>query len=74
MPEQIDEAAADAAVDVEDEVGLLLGGEHLNLEGVVQHRVGGEVLEGELLEDRHSLVCASHTHTQCDEEKVGMLR
>jgi hypothetical protein len=33
--------------------------------------VGGEVLEGELLEDRHSLVCASHTQTQCDEEKGG---
>lgn len=57
MPEKVDEATADASVNVEDKVGLLLGGENLHLERIIQNWMFGEVLEGELLENGHSLIC-----------------
>ena len=46
VPEEIHEADSDAAVHVEDEVGFLLGGDLLDLPGVVQQRGAGEVLLG----------------------------
>ena len=48
VPEEIDEADSDATVHVEDEVGFLLGGDLLDLPGVVQQRGAGEVFFGEL--------------------------
>ena len=48
VPEEIHEADSDATVHVEDEVGFLLGGDLLDLPGVVQQRGAGEVLLGEL--------------------------
>lgn len=48
---QIDEADGDGAVDVEDQVILLGGGDALNGERVVEHLAAGEALLDELLDE-----------------------
>ena len=54
--QQVDEAYADASVDIEDEVGLLLGGELLHAQSEVEHLGRREVLLGELLDDHNANV------------------
>jgi len=56
MPEEIHKAAADAAINIENKVCLLLGRELLHFEGIVEHGVRWEVLEGKLFEDGDSFV------------------
>ncbi len=56
MPKQINETDGNTAVDVEDEIRLLAGGDLLHLEGVLQQRGLREVLQGELLDERDPLV------------------
>ena len=56
MPEQINKADGDAAVHVEDEVGLLARRDLLDLEGVAQQRGRGEVGHHELLDEGDPLV------------------
>ena len=51
VAEEIDEADGDAAVDVEDEVVLLGGGDGLDGEGVVEEFCRGEVLLDEFLDE-----------------------
>lgn len=51
VAEQIDEADGDAAVDVENEVVLLGGGDGLDGDGVVEELGGREVLLAELLDE-----------------------
>ena len=56
VPEEIYEAHGDAAVDVQDEVGLLARRDLLDLEGVAQQRGRGEVGHHELLDEGDPLV------------------
>lgn len=51
VAEQVDEADGDGAVDVEDEVVLLGGGDGLDSDGVVEELGGGEVGLAELLDE-----------------------
>jgi hypothetical protein len=51
VAEEVDEADGDAAVDVEDEVVLLGGGDGLDGEGVVEEFGGGEVLLDEFFDE-----------------------
>jgi len=51
VAEEVDEADGDAAVDIEDEVVLLGGGDGLDGEGVVEEFCGREVLLDEFLDE-----------------------
>jgi len=51
VAEEVDEADGDAAVDVEDEVVLLGGGNSLDSEGVIEEFCRGEVLLDEFLDE-----------------------
>jgi hypothetical protein len=50
VAEQVDEADGHAAVDIEDQVVLLGGGDRLHRDGVVEQLVRGEVLGDEFLD------------------------
>ena len=56
MSEEVDKADGDAAVDVEDKVGLLGRGDLLRLQGVVEQRCLGEVGCHKLLHEGHAHV------------------
>ena len=56
LSQQIDKAYCNTSVNIEDEVGLLLGGDLLHLPGVVQQWCAGEVLLSELCHQGDSLV------------------
>ena len=56
MTQQVHKTESDAAINIEDKVGLLLGGDLLHLPGVVEHGRVGEVLLGEVTDQRDSLV------------------
>ena len=56
MSQQIHKADGNTAVNIEDKIRLLAGGDLLHLQGVLQQRRLREVLQGELLDQRDALV------------------
>lgn len=56
VTEHVNERHGDHSVHVQNQVGLLRGGDFLHLEGVVQEGGGGEVLQHKFLDDLNSHV------------------
>jgi hypothetical protein len=56
VSQQIHKTNSNTAVHIEDEIRLLAGGDFLNLQGVLQQRSLGEILQGKLLDERYPLV------------------
>jgi len=56
VPQQINEANSNTAIDIENEVILLGGGDTLNCEGIVEELIGWEALLNEFLDELNTQV------------------